>query len=694
MIMKKIIFSALLSAGLLANAQIVEIPDVNLKNVLVGKEELNTNGDGEIQLSEANAYSEVLHLPAGNISNLTGLETLVNMEGLVINPNPSITQLNLASNTGLHFLACFGTGITSLDISDLDLVTVSLVDNPYLAALNVENSSMDYLSAQSNALSYAVFSGANIGTLSLNNNEFEELDFGLTQIDQLNISNNPFLGYVNLKNGFEENFISLEELPNLELVCIENTGGELEAEYMELFPEWTAFTSDCGVEPNVYLGHVRFDLDGDGCDDTDLPLENIIVQSSKGLISKALGTAEDGSFSMDLYSLDGEYSTKLIGLPDHFLVNPGTVTSSFSGYGNTEQLNFCVDAEESHNIIELSLVSMAAPRPGFDSHYQLIYKNVGTGVGHGNLGLSFDATKMGFTEASADMTLEGSDFLSIEFANLSILETRVIDIFFNVYATTPLGETLELYAAASQNIADEETCYDEHEIHEEVIGSYDPNDVTVMEGELITVDDLDDYLHYRIRFQNTGTAEAINVRVENTLDEDLDWSTFQLLSTSHSSRFEIANGNEIDFIFDNIYLADETTDEPNSHGFITYKIKLAEEATIGTLIENQAAIFFDFNEPVITNIASTFVGQSVSTVGLDENGSLDYTVYPVPASDILHVDAKTAIAKIEISNEIGQLLLVKEGVNRLDVSSLSRGLYFVKVIDANGNFGIRKVIKQ
>lgn len=695
--MKKIIFSMLvLSSALQLNAQNVNIPDSNFKNVLLSIQELNTNGDNEIQENEAASYEEVLHIPQGDISDLTGLEAFTEIIGLVINPNPNITSLELYANTELHFLACFGTGISTLDLSDRDLVTVSLVDNANFVSLNAENSIMTYLSAQSNALSIASFAGSNIGTLTLSNNDFQELDFGSTQIENLDVSNSPVLSYMNLKNGFEENFISLSGLQNLELVCIENLGGDLEAEYEMLFPSWTGFIDDCNVDPNVYLGHLLYDINEDGCDATDMPLSNALVQSTNGIISKALQTEDDGSFEMPLY-IDGEYTTSVIGLPDYFSVNPGSVVSSFTGFGNTEELNFCITALEDVKDVDVTLVSIFPARPGFTAKYQLIFKNMGTNYATGNVSLNFDASKMSFSDSTSDnLVLQGVDNLTADFVNLGIFETKAIDVSFEVYETTEIGELVSFTATATQEIPGEESIVNQDEIHEVVIGSFDPNDVTVMEGEHLPLSSIDDYLHYRIRFQNTGTAEAINILVENTLDDHLDWTTFQLLSTSHDSHFEIENGNQIDFIFNNIDLPAEMDDEPNSHGYIIYRIKPLDDISVGSLIQNQASIFFDFNEPIITNIATTYIGQPeiVEPLGLDDNGTLSYKVFPVPVSGILNIESQANISKVEITNDLGQVLMVEQAVNQLDLSSLARGLYFVKVIDDQGNSGVQKIIKQ
>ncbi|WP_033961895.1 DUF7619 domain-containing protein [Psychroserpens jangbogonensis] len=105
------------------------------------------------------------------------------------------------------------------------------------------------------------------------------------------------------------------------------------------------------------------------------------------------------------------------------------------------------------------------------------------------------------------------------------------------------------------------------------MNSFDPNDITVLEGEETYINDIDKYLHYIIRFQNAGTSEAINLKGTNILDDKLDWNTLELKSSSHDNRVEINNGNTISFIFNYINLPDSTLDDPNSHGYIAYKVK-------------------------------------------------------------------------------------------------------------------------
>ena len=68
---------------------------------------------------------------------------------------------------------------------------------------------------------------------------------------------------------------------------------------------------------------------------------------------------------------------------------------------------------------------------------------------------------------------------------------------------------------------------------------------------------------------------------------------------------EITGANNIILHFENINLPDSASDLLGSCGFITYKIKIKEYATVGTVITNTAFIYFDFNDAVITNTTKT-----------------------------------------------------------------------------------------
>jgi uncharacterized repeat protein (TIGR01451 family) len=139
-----------------------------------------------------------------------------------------------------------------------------------------------------------------------------------------------------------------------------------------------------------------------------------------------------------------------------------------------------------------------------------------------------------------------------------------------------------------------------------VVGSYDPNDKTAYPGTTLDISG-NKWLNYTIRFQNTGTAEAEHVYITDTMSNLVDISTFTLLSYSHQPLMQIYNDGLVKFNFPNINLPDSNSNEPESHGYVQYKIRAKDSLTVGSTIDNTANIFFDFNAPVITNTTSNLL---------------------------------------------------------------------------------------
>lgn len=141
------------------------------------------------------------------------------------------------------------------------------------------------------------------------------------------------------------------------------------------------------------------------------------------------------------------------------------------------------------------------------------------------------------------------------------------------------------------------------------IGSYDPNDKSSYINGLADKDVLgeNDELEYLIRFQNTGTDTAFTVRIEDVLSTDLDLSSVIPVSASHDYEWFIERDRNLVVTFNDILLVDSTTNEKGSHGFIKFKVDLRDQRPEpGAIVNNTAAIFFDFNEPIITNTVETY----------------------------------------------------------------------------------------
>lgn len=153
-----------------------------------------------------------------------------------------------------------------------------------------------------------------------------------------------------------------------------------------------------------------------------------------------------------------------------------------------------------------------------------------------------------------------------------------------------------------------------------VTGSYDPNDKTgfplgVTDMHLIAPDGVLDYV---IRFQNTGNDTAFTVVIRDTLDTDLDIFTVQSGVSSHDYSFQMYGPRVLEWTFNNIMLPDSTTDEPGSNGFVCFTVRQVSGLPNGTEINNTADIYFDYNEPIITNTTSHVVMRSPGRTELAE----------------------------------------------------------------------------
>lgn len=218
-----------------------------------------------------------------------------------------------------------------------------------------------------------------------------------------------------------------------------------------------------------------------------------------------------------------------------------------------------------------------------------------------------------------------------------------------------------------------------------VIGSFDPNDKQVWpQGDIHLTDE---ELTYKIRFQNTGTDTAFNVFIIDTLSQYLDASTFQFVSASHYCIPEIINNNVLKFSFPNIMLVDSNTNEPLSHGHVIFRIKQNSSNQVGDVIENTAGIYFDYNEPVITNTTSSPIVQEVANV--NEFKLENLSVYPNPASDeFTVVYPNNTEGVISFFDAQGRIVYTQDVKNqkqqKINASNWEKGIYLIQFKSQTG----------
>ncbi|MCO6475943.1 MAG: hypothetical protein J5I94_04940, partial [Phaeodactylibacter sp.] len=180
---------------------------------------------------------------------------------------------------------------------------------------------------------------------------------------------------------------------------------------------------------------------------------------------------------------------------------------------------------------------------------------------------------------------------------------------------------------------------------QENIGAYDPNDKQVFPrgyGE-------DNFvrpgtqLEYLLRFQNTGTDTAFTVIIRDTLPELLDVKSIRPGAASHAYSYRIYGGGILEFRFDNILLPDSTTNLEASQGFVKFSARHVADAALGSVIKNSAGIYFDFNEPVITNTTLTTLGENFIVSDIREEElpeGVRIEAYPNPFREECTVEVK------------------------------------------------------
>lgn len=228
---------------------------------------------------------------------------------------------------------------------------------------------------------------------------------------------------------------------------------------------------------------------------------------------------------------------------------------------------------------------------------------------------------------------------------------------------------------------------------DEVIGSYDPNDkrgfpLGWKDAHYI---ERGQDLEYMIRFQNTGTDTAFLVVVQDTLSTLLDPASVRPGPSSHPYTWELDFKGVLTFTFPNILLVDSFKNEPASHGYVMFSVAQQPDLPLGTVIENTAAIYFDFNDPIFTNTYFHTLGKPFTTFVKDPSASsIDLQIFPNPFSEQtrfrLNGVAADASVRLSLFDALGQLTRQENftGADYLfQKNELSAGIYFFKM-EENG----------
>jgi len=394
------------------------------------------------------------------------------------------------------------------------------------------------------------------------------------------------------------------------------------------------------------------------------------------------------------YTINANYSA-------NYTVTPGSYSNVNVVSGSGMQVyNFPVRVINNYDDIATVLVPTQQPRPGFTYTNRIIYTNLGTQtVASGTITFNKDA-RVTITGNSQSGTVSTPTGFTYDFTNLLPFEIRTITVTMQVptIPTVALGNLLTNSVTITPLTTDAITANNAASVSQIVVGSYDPNDKMEAHGEQILRSSFsaNEYLTYTIRFENTGTASAINVRVNDVLDSKLDETSIKMESASHNYVMDRI-GNNINWKFDNIELPATSMNPSGSKGYIQFKIKPKPGYAVGDIIPNTGSIFFDYNPAIITN---TFHTQFVATLAVDEFENGSFVFYPNPASNFVTISLKdnsNSISSITVYDLLGKMILQKTAndavtTDTVDLSSVNSGIYFIEVQSENNTKVVKKLI--
>ena len=730
------------------SAQTVNIPDEYLKSLLLNYSPvIDTNNDNEIQVSEALQVTELdvqfQSSWAPTISDATGLEAFINLTNLNLRGNV-LTDIDLTSLVNLEVLNLNDNNIGTVDISQNSNLQIFRIRNNNLTSINLDHPDLLELEISGNNLTTLDItgelnlellsaSGNNIAAIDLSQNlNLEEIFLSANPITNLDVSNNmyleylwiesnliteldlsqnpnlievsffdsEFLVYVNLKNGNSSNIGLGEgfyETPNVELVCVDEIDTFNTWYFQQLEVLNATLSTNCNFgndQPNVVYGSVKYDI-GLGCNDPSAVIvPNTLVTANVN--GEDYGTITDANGDYTLYTDEGNNTLTALSANMNFTFTPASQQVNFTGYGNQTTIDFCAEAATTINDLSVAFLPINNARPGFSSNYQIVVTNNGTTSLDGEILLTYDENLQTFIVASPSETATTTNTISFSFTGLDPFQSDYINLqFLNAQPPTLNGgDSLDFNIEITTSVIDDNPSDNEFTYSQEVVNSFDPNDKRVLEGTEVYIEEASNYLHYMVRFQNTGTANAQKVVVKDTLSDNLDWSSLQMVSASDDYQVNIVNGNALEFVFDNIDLPFEDADEEGSQGYISYKIKPKQGIAVGDIIAGDAAIYFDFNEPIITNEVSTEIIENLSVAAKELSSRIQ--LYPNPTEHVMYIENNSSekIDQVGVYTITGQQILVENKAQQINLSSLNTGIYFVKITTEGGISFTQKVIKK
>jgi len=651
-------------------------------------------------------YASFVNFQSHNFSNLPNLEVL----RISNSKNPLPFNVNISECPNLKYFNCGGYYSTAEDFFNHEIIYFGnnsqavVYDQPLVNQINLTNSlNIENLIVKNNNLTNIDLSGCKkLKNLLIEDNSLTTLDLSNCGVLQYVNCNNNELEFISFKNNINETKSFLNN-PDIAYICVDEAELNAVQLIVNLYELWdTCNVGDyCSFVPNgnynTLNGVVSLDENNNGCDANDMNIQFFKLKLNEG--PSVLGsTISNFNGLYKFYVNSGNFTiTPQFENPTYFSATPIVANQIFANSDNNIATNnFCITPVGIINDVEVIVVPDIPARPGFNATYRMVFKNKGNQTLSGSLVFNYDDTRLDFVSSTIP-SVQSTGQLTFNYTNLLPFENRFIDIVLNVNGSTDtpavnIDDVLPFIATINPLVGDETPADNTFSFNQIVVENIDPYVVYCLQGNVVSPDYIGEFLHYYLRFENTGSFAVENVVLEYFVNEtDYDLNTLQVLNASHELYTRIKS-NRIEFIFENIQLQ-PLVESGGGHGGVVIKMKTQNNLNPSDVVAKQANIYFGYKFPIETNEAeTTFVTLSVGTNLRPDS----FNVYPNPATDVLNIKTDSEMQKVEFYDVQGRLL--QTHINKANETSISMdrydvGTYFVKIYTSTG-VGVKKVMKK
>jgi hypothetical protein len=439
-------------------------------------------------------------------------------------------------------------------------------------------------------------------------------------------------------------------------------------------------------------GYVYLDNNNNGIMDIgEKGLQNIIVKGKHNTCY----TDTNGHY---IYNLDSYPDTLRPQIKSNVaLLNPNYLIADTFLITNN---NLGVHLLPNQNNFKVDITNLTSFNRGFPNAIIIKIDNLGSVKSNSTLVFNLDTNLIYISSDLSPSNINNNTY-SWALDSLGWNESKQIKLLFTTNLNSTIGDPVEIVARLNTSLLDLDSSNNASIIIDSIVGAFDPNDKTCLQGNSFTTVQLAEkkYLEYVIRFENEGNFPTTFINIKDTLSHHLNIATLELVNSSHP--VTITNiGNAINFEMNPCNLLPKTIDSIASKGFIKYRIQPKSILKVGDLIDNTAFIYFDYNDAIVTNTTQTSIVvptplDIIKIISKENN----IKIYPNPCNSVLNIEELPKFlsknSQVSIFNLQGQKIFnksIEAPKFAISIKDFAKGGYLLLIKNENGKVLTKKTI--